>query len=146
MSRRLASTWIAFAKTGNPNNDQIPQWPAYDTKDRKTMVFDTDLRVETIPGGPFDPCGFDGGRAGLAVSCAALATPRRWLTDPHRRVVLSLRRAGIARRSRGASGRMITAEWGSVPPGFGGLNAPRPGPGVGPACPWPPRKTASVVG
>jgi para-nitrobenzyl esterase len=49
MARRLASTWIAFAKTGNPNNDQIPEWPAYDTKARKTMIFDSDMRVESDP-------------------------------------------------------------------------------------------------
>jgi para-nitrobenzyl esterase len=49
MCDRLASAWVAFAKTGNPNNPQIPQWPTYDATTRATMVFDTDTRVENDP-------------------------------------------------------------------------------------------------
>jgi para-nitrobenzyl esterase len=45
MSDRLASTWVAFAKTGNPNNPTIPDWPAYDARRRATMVFDKDMKV-----------------------------------------------------------------------------------------------------
>ncbi len=51
MCDRLASAWVAFAKTGDPNNPQIPRWPAYDAADRATMVFDTDTRVENDPRG-----------------------------------------------------------------------------------------------
>jgi para-nitrobenzyl esterase len=49
MADRLASAWVAFAATGDPNNDLLPQWPAYDTKRRATMVFDTDTRVVKNP-------------------------------------------------------------------------------------------------
>lgn len=49
MAKRLASTFIAFAKTGVPDNDQIPKWPAYDAKTRATMVFDANTRVENDP-------------------------------------------------------------------------------------------------
>jgi para-nitrobenzyl esterase len=49
MCDRLASAWVAFAKTGNPNNPQIPHWPIYDATTRATMVFDTDTRVESDP-------------------------------------------------------------------------------------------------
>ena len=45
MSDRLSATWVAFAKTGDPNNPSIPQWPAYDPQRRATMVFDTEMRV-----------------------------------------------------------------------------------------------------
>lgn len=45
MSDRLATTWAAFAATGNPNNALIPDWPTYDAKRRATMVFDVDMRV-----------------------------------------------------------------------------------------------------
>ena len=47
----LASAWVAFAKTGDPNNPQIPRWAAYDAATRATMVFDTDTRVENDPRG-----------------------------------------------------------------------------------------------
>ena len=49
MCDRLASAWVAFAKTGDPNNPHIPHWPAYDATARATMVFDTDTRVENDP-------------------------------------------------------------------------------------------------
>ena len=49
MCDRLASVWVAFAKTGDPNNPQIPRWPCYDTTTRATMIFDTDTRVENDP-------------------------------------------------------------------------------------------------
>jgi para-nitrobenzyl esterase len=49
MCDRLASTLIAFARTGNPNNDQIPVWPAYDARTRATMIFDNEMRVENDP-------------------------------------------------------------------------------------------------
>ena len=49
MCDRLSSAWVAFAKTGDPNNPRIPLWPTYDTTNRSTMVFDTDTRVESDP-------------------------------------------------------------------------------------------------
>lgn len=49
MARRLASTFVAFAKTGNPDNDQIPHWPPYDANVRATMIFDANTRVENDP-------------------------------------------------------------------------------------------------
>jgi para-nitrobenzyl esterase len=51
MCDRLASAWVAFARTGDPNNQQLPRWPAYDSASRATMVFDTDTRVENDPRG-----------------------------------------------------------------------------------------------
>jgi para-nitrobenzyl esterase len=33
----MQNTWIAFAKTGDPNNKSIPNWPAYNTRTRATM-------------------------------------------------------------------------------------------------------------
>jgi para-nitrobenzyl esterase len=51
MCDRLASAWVSFAKTGDPNNPHIPRWPAYDASARATMVFDTDTRVENDPRG-----------------------------------------------------------------------------------------------
>ena len=41
MAEQISNSWIAFARSGNPNNPAIPQWPAYTTANRTTMVFDT---------------------------------------------------------------------------------------------------------
>jgi para-nitrobenzyl esterase len=46
---RFASSWVAFAKTGDPNNAKIPNWPAYESGKRATMIFDNDVRVENDP-------------------------------------------------------------------------------------------------
>jgi len=49
MCDRLASTLVAFARNGNPDNDLIPHWPAYDITTRATMIFDNETRVENDP-------------------------------------------------------------------------------------------------
>jgi len=46
---KFASAWVAFAKSGDPNNSKIPKWPVYDATARATMVFDNDSRVENDP-------------------------------------------------------------------------------------------------
>src|SRR5262249_6906179 len=49
MCTRLASAWVAFAKTGNPDNEHIPHWPTYDAASRATMIFDTNMHVLNDP-------------------------------------------------------------------------------------------------
>jgi para-nitrobenzyl esterase len=49
MATRLASTFIAFANTGTPDNEHIPHWPAYDATARPTMIFDANTRVVNDP-------------------------------------------------------------------------------------------------
>jgi para-nitrobenzyl esterase len=49
LADQMAAAWVAFARTGNPNDPAIPAWPAYDLKRRATMVFDTRTRVEDDP-------------------------------------------------------------------------------------------------
>ena len=49
LADQLGGAWVAFARTGNPNNPALPGWPAYDTEARATMVFDTNTRVENDP-------------------------------------------------------------------------------------------------
>jgi len=48
---RFANTWVAMARNANPNNSKIPNWPAYDAKNRPTMIFDNEVRVENDPRG-----------------------------------------------------------------------------------------------
>ena len=47
----FASAWVAFAKTGNPNNPKIANWAPYDAAKRATMIFDHDTRLESDPRG-----------------------------------------------------------------------------------------------
>jgi para-nitrobenzyl esterase len=42
LAGQLSSAWVSFAATGNPNNPQTPQWPAYTLPARTTMVFEGD--------------------------------------------------------------------------------------------------------
>lgn len=46
LSRRIAATWTAFARTGNPDNPAIPHWPAYTASERATLVLDRNRRVD----------------------------------------------------------------------------------------------------
>lgn len=38
----VMETWVAFARTGNPNNSRLPFWAPYDETDRTTMIFDNE--------------------------------------------------------------------------------------------------------
>lgn len=49
MAEIVGSSVLAFGKTGDPNCDKIPYWPAYDTESRATMIFDLECRVENDP-------------------------------------------------------------------------------------------------
>jgi para-nitrobenzyl esterase len=49
LAAKTSSAWIAFARTGNPNHAGLPQWPAYDTSRRPTMVFDNTCVVVDDP-------------------------------------------------------------------------------------------------
>jgi para-nitrobenzyl esterase len=46
---QLSSSWVAFAKSGDPNNGRIPPWAAFDAKTRATMIFGTPTQLENDP-------------------------------------------------------------------------------------------------
>ncbi len=45
LADQMSARWLTFARTGNPNVAGMPQWPAYDTTVRNTMVFDVASKV-----------------------------------------------------------------------------------------------------
>jgi para-nitrobenzyl esterase len=51
MADAVSESYIAFARTGNPNNKHVPTWPTFDLKNRATMIFDDTVRVQNDPRG-----------------------------------------------------------------------------------------------
>jgi para-nitrobenzyl esterase len=49
LAGKMNAAWIAFTRSGNPNTKEIPEWPAYNTETRATMIFDNVCRVENDP-------------------------------------------------------------------------------------------------
>jgi para-nitrobenzyl esterase len=49
LADRLSDTWIAFARTGDPNNPKMPRWPAFTAKDHATMVINSVSKVVNDP-------------------------------------------------------------------------------------------------
>ena len=50
LSETMMQTYLAFAKTGNPNNEHLPEWPTYDATDRAVMTLNHDCEVVNAPG------------------------------------------------------------------------------------------------
>jgi para-nitrobenzyl esterase len=46
---RMSRTWAAFARTGDPNNAAIPNWPAYDLESRPVLVIGDTFSVARDP-------------------------------------------------------------------------------------------------
>jgi len=51
LSALMSRAFVAFARTGDPNVQGLPPWPAFDVKRRATMIFDRETRVEDDPRG-----------------------------------------------------------------------------------------------
>jgi len=47
----MVATWSAFARTGNPANPHLPNWPRYKTAERSTMLLSRESAVASNPGG-----------------------------------------------------------------------------------------------
>jgi len=45
LSSKMIAAWTSFARNGNPNTDQLPHWPAYNTNSRATMIFGKKVEV-----------------------------------------------------------------------------------------------------
>ena len=51
LAQRMSEAWVSFARTGNPNHDTLPHWPAFTPAERTTMIFDTQCRAVDDPYG-----------------------------------------------------------------------------------------------
>ena len=49
LADKVSNTWIAFARSGNPNNPKIPEWPAHDAESRSTLVINNEITVTEDP-------------------------------------------------------------------------------------------------
>ena len=45
LADQMASAWVNFARTGDPNGPGAPRWPAYQRDCKATMVFDVESRA-----------------------------------------------------------------------------------------------------
>ncbi|MBY8992403.1 MAG: carboxylesterase family protein, partial [Candidatus Lokiarchaeota archaeon] len=48
LSGKMMDSWISFARSGNPNHQEIPDWEQYG-KNRATMIFGKDLKIVNDP-------------------------------------------------------------------------------------------------
>jgi len=49
LADKLSDTWIAFARTGDPNTSKLPHWPAFNATERPTMVINNQSKVVDDP-------------------------------------------------------------------------------------------------
>jgi len=53
LADEMSQLWVSFMRSGQPESSQGAQWPPYDAKHRRTMVFDESSRVAEDPDGHF---------------------------------------------------------------------------------------------
>ena len=51
LADKISGAWVAFARTGNPSHKQLPNWPAFNTSERATMILNDDCKVANDPHG-----------------------------------------------------------------------------------------------
>jgi len=51
LATRVSGAFAAFARSGDPNHDAIPEWKPFEQRDRTTLIFDNDTRALSDPHG-----------------------------------------------------------------------------------------------
>ncbi len=49
LADKMSAAWAAFARTGDPNTEMLPDWPAFDLDSRSTMIFNNECRQVNDP-------------------------------------------------------------------------------------------------
>jgi len=49
LADKVSDAWIAFARTGDPNQPKLPHWPAFNATERPTMVINNQSKVASDP-------------------------------------------------------------------------------------------------
>ena len=45
LAKKMSQAWINFARTGDPNTEDLPQWPVYNCSEGAAMIFNDDCEV-----------------------------------------------------------------------------------------------------
>jgi para-nitrobenzyl esterase len=51
LAHAMQDAWVAFARSGDPNTNALPQWPRYDVERRLVMELDDECKVIEDPDG-----------------------------------------------------------------------------------------------
>jgi para-nitrobenzyl esterase len=51
LSAKMCDAWISFARHGDPNHKELPNWPVFTLDKRQTMIFDNKCVVKNDPEG-----------------------------------------------------------------------------------------------
>ena len=49
LAHQMSAAWAAFARSGNPNHADLPNWPAFTTTERATMILGKECKVVNDP-------------------------------------------------------------------------------------------------
>ena len=49
LAHKMSAAYAAFARTGNPNHPDLPNWPAYNLIQRPTMILNNECKVVNDP-------------------------------------------------------------------------------------------------
>jgi para-nitrobenzyl esterase len=49
LAGKMSGSWVAFARSGNPNNKLVPKWEPFTADRRATMIFNTETRAVNDP-------------------------------------------------------------------------------------------------
>ena len=49
LSNRMQAAWVAFARTGHPGHEGLPEWPTFDEAQRATMILGSDCFPKRMP-------------------------------------------------------------------------------------------------